>query len=664
MNPGHTDIAAPEHSTKPEASGKGIRSSDIRLRAFIVALPLIVLDTNWIIWVEKINRGPYPTSISLFANCVFILVLLIAANGLLRRISRSLAFTPTELLLIYVMLGIGAAVAGHDCVPSLCMHLGHPWRFATADNRWMTTFIPYLPEWLSVTDLAVLKPLYEGNSSLYSNGHWIPWIKPLAYWSVFILVLMWVMMCINTLVRKQWTDRERLTFPIVQLPLAMTDPKTSLWQNKLFWIGFAIAFAIGVINGLAVYYPAIPQIPTGITGHNFRTFLTTKPWDGIDWMPWAFYPFVIGLGYLLPADLSFSCWFFYFFWKAQMVITRALALDSVPTFPFIKHQAFGGYVAIILMLTWTGKGYLKQVWLRIKGEESELDDSDEPMRYRTAAAGAIIGFLILSMFMASIGLSPLLCILAFLIYFVLATAIARMRAELGPPVHDLHFSGPDYMISTSTGLGHMSKGDLVGLTYFYWFNRAYRSHPMPVGIEGMKIASVSRASQRKFMWGMMIATVVGTIATFWWWLHLGYEHGLSTRFWSATHFPNEAFRTLETWWKHPGNMENPNIGANLAMVFGFAFCAFLGWMRLQGFNFPFHPIGFAISGSWSMNLVWLPLMIAWLLKVLTLRFGGLRLYKIAVPFFFGLIVGDFMIGCLWSLIGIIFDIPYFSFWGA
>ncbi len=47
-----------------------------------------------------------------------------------------------------------------------------------------------------------------------------------------------------------------------------------------------------------------------------------------------------------------------------------------------------------------------------------------------------------------------------------------------------------------------------------------------------------------------------------------------------------------------------------------------------------------------------------------LKFGGLRLYKTAVPFFFGLILGEMTIGCIWSLIGISFNIPYFSFWGA
>lgn len=662
----HTQIetAQSEDHAPLESISKGPRSSDIRLRAFIAALLIIPFDNYWVIITEKVYKGPYPTIISLFANCIFILAILILANWALRKIRASLAFTSAELLLIYTMLAIAASLAGHDMIPSLCMFLGHPWRFATPDNHWLTTWVPYLPKMLSVSDLGVLRPLYEGNSSLYAHGYWRYWVRPVVLWSAFTLVLFYVMMCINTLVRKQWTDRERLTFPIVQLPVAMTDPKTNLWRNRLFWIGFIIAFGIDLINGLAVYYPAIPQIGVGIAGHNLRDMFTTKPMDGIDWMPWSLYPFVVGLGYLLPADLSFSCWFFYFFWKLQMVVSRAMAWDAVPTFPFIRHQAFGGYVAIILMLTWTGKGYLKQVWLRIIGAKSELDDSDEPMSYRSAAGGAIVGFLLLCLFMRWVGMSPLVCVIAFLIYFLLATAIARMRAELGPPVHDLHFSGPDYMISSSAGLSRLSNGDMVGLTYFYWFNRAYRGHPMPIGIEGMKMAQVARASQRKFMKGMLIAAVVGTITAFWAFLHLGYQFGLSAKFYSGHFFADEAFGTLDNWWQRPTSMNTPNWGANIAMLAGFVFCVFLGWMRLQGFAFPFHPIGFAISGSWSMNLVWMPIMVAWLAKVTILKFGGLRLYKTAIPFFLGLILGEMIIGCIWSLIGIIFHIPYFSFWGA
>jgi hypothetical protein len=638
--------------------------SDIRPRAFVVGLLLVPLDNYWVISMEKVHAGPFPTIISIFANVVFLLAVLAMVNSLLRRSLPRLAFSTAEMLLIYTMLAIGASLAGHDMIPSLIMHMGHPWRYAGPENKWETTFIPYLPKWLMVSDKAVLKPFYEGGSSLYADGNWRFWIGPVVYWTSFIVALVFVMMCINIIVRKQWIERERLTFPIVQLPLAMTEPKGELWRNKLFWIGFFIAFLIDFVNGLAVYYPNIPKIAVGFEDHDLASSLNSKPWNAIGWTPYSFYPFVIGLGYLLPADLSFSCWFFYWFWKAQLVATSAMAWDAVPEFPYIRHQAFGGYVAIILTLAWSGRGYLRQVWLRIRGQQSEVDDKDEAMSYRAALVGAILGFAFLVVFMRRIGLSPMLAVLGFAIYFILSTAIARMRAELGPPVHDLHFSGPDYMITTSLGLGRLSNSDLVGLTYFYWFNRAYRGHPMPIGIEGMKMAQVTRSSQRSFFVAVMLAALVGSIAAFWAYLHCAYELGVTAKFRYGHSFATEAFNRLHHWWTRPIQMYYPNWGANAAMISGFAFCVLLSSVRMRIFNFPFHPIGYAISGSWSMNLVWAPILIAWLLKVSTLRFGGLRLYKTAVPFFLGLILGQMSIGCIWTLVGMAFKIPYYSFWGA
>ena len=39
------------------------------------------------------------------------------------------------------------------------------------------------------------------------------------------------------ILRKQWIERERLIFPLAQLPLEMT--KKSFFKNKLMWLGFA-----------------------------------------------------------------------------------------------------------------------------------------------------------------------------------------------------------------------------------------------------------------------------------------------------------------------------------------------------------------------------------------------------------------------------------------
>ena len=41
----------------------------------------------------------------------------------------------------------------------------------------------------------------------------------------FIAALLFVMLCVNAIVRQQWTRNERLTYPIVQLPVAMADPQ-------------------------------------------------------------------------------------------------------------------------------------------------------------------------------------------------------------------------------------------------------------------------------------------------------------------------------------------------------------------------------------------------------------------------------------------------------
>jgi hypothetical protein len=49
-----------------------------------------------------------------------------------------------------------------------------------------------------------------------------------------------------------------------------------------------------------------------------------------------------------------------------------------------------------------------------------------------------------------------------------------------------------------------------------------------------------------------------------------------------------------------------------------------------------------------------PLFVAWLLKWLLLRAGGLRLYRAGLPFFLGLIIGHFALaGLLWPLFSLL-----------
>ena len=52
-----------------------------------------------------------------------------------------------------------------------------------------------------------------------------------------------------------------------------------------------------------------------------------------------------------------------------------------------------------------------------------------------------------------------------------------------------------------------------------------------------------------------------------------------------------------------------------------------------------------------MPWLWCPTLIGWLIKSCVLRYGGMRGYRLCLPFFTGLILGDYVSGCLWAIIG-------------
>lgn len=625
----------------------------------LLACPLIVLDNLWVVWMERVERGPYVTTISLFGNAIFLLAALHALNALVRRRSPRLALTQAELLLVYSMVAMGAAFAGLDMVSILIQMMTHPTWFTTSAG--LKLYLPFLRREVIIPDRTVLTGFFNGNDSFYRWPYVMAWLRPALLWTAFVTALLYVMQCVNVLVRKQWSERERLTFPITILPLEMTHPGGGLWCNRLMWIGFGIAGGIDLLNGFAFLYPSLPSIP--VTHVNIQPLLTQKPWQAMGFTCYSFYPFAIGLGYLLPVDLLFSCWFFYLFWKAQLVVSDALGLDAQPEFPFVKQQAFGGYMAILVFMLWISRHSLVKIGRQVlhPGSGGEMDDGSEALSYRWALAGAALGSAALAAFFVWLGLSWQVAALGVGVYLAMSIAITRIRAEFGPPVHDAHFSGPDSMFTTAFGSAAFSPRELVGLNWFWWFNRGYRSHPMPVGLETLRFAERSGGSQRIFFWGSMLAVVVGVLATFWAYLHLGYQFGVAGKWASGTSHAAQGYNRLADWMT---NRTPPNTAANWAVVAGFLTASLLFLMRLAFFWWPFHPIGYAISGSWSINLVWMPLFFAWMIKLAVLRYGGLRAYRGLLPFFLGLILGQTLVGSAWSLYGLVSGIQTYSFWGG
>lgn len=56
----------------------------------------------------------------------------------------------------------------------------------------------------------------------------------------------------------------------------------------------------------------------------------------------------------------------------------------------------------------------------------------------------------------------------------------------------------------------------------------------------------------------------------------------------------------------------------------------------------------------------MPILIAWGVKLLLLRYGRLKLYRNLLPFFLRLILGEFVVESLWTIIGIVMGIPRYG----
>jgi len=293
--------------------------------------------------------------------------------------------------------------------------------------------------------------------------------------------------------------------------------------------------------------------------------------------------------------------------------------------------------------------------------DPKVDDSAEPLSYRLAFAGLLVGSGALIAFAALLGLPLWGAGAFFAIYFGLSTAVTRMRAELGPPAHDLHSGGPDSIMPAVFGTHSFGPRGLVFFSLTWWISRAYRSHPMPHQLEGMRIGERRGLDNRHLLWAMLLACVVGVVASFWSLLLAGYHYGWgSARTGLAAHvFGREPYDRLASWLTVP---REPDLGATIAVAAGIGFSLLLLVLRTSFLWWPLHPVGYAVSSSWSMNLLWMPMLIAWAIKLGILRYGGLRLFRQCLPFFLGLVLGEYVAGGASSLLGVILQTHVWVFW--
>ena len=619
-----------------------------------IGVVLIPLNAYWIALVSGIHHSLNPAYASLFITPIVNLFFLVLLNTLLKQIRPQLALSRAQLLIIYQMLVMLCLVSGHNPMDFILGILAHPFWFATFENEYAALFHRYIPSWFTIQDKSALTGFFEGNSSLYTAKHLSAWIGPTLLWSFVTFVLFFILMCFNSIQRLQWSERERLSYPIAQLPIEMTTAR--FFSRRLLWLGFGICATLELLNGLHFLYPSVPGVPLKIPDFGAKIF-TSKPWSAIGWLPLFFYPWVIGLTFFVPLELSFSVWFFFLFTKFQLILGSIGGWKSLPGFPYYNQQGIGAWLTLGILVLWASRKHLKMV---LTTALKPATPTNEPFQYRTALLGILVGTAILVFIFQQAGMSVGILLAFLCLYFLMSIAITYARAAVGVPYHEVIYTHPQLMLVSVLGVRRIGAANLTLFSFLYPYVRDNVSHPMPSQLEGFKIAERASLSQKKMAIAMIVALLVATPISFWAYLHLMYQHGAVQSDGYVIGIGIETFeRLLLPWLQQPHAPDSTGLSFT---AFASLFTLGLMFLRRQFIWFPFHPAGYALGLSAGMVWVWSAVCVGWFIKAVLLKFGGLRTYRKAGPFFVGLVLGDFLIGTFWSLVGAVFEIPVYRVW--
>lgn len=585
---------------------------------------------------------------SLMVAPVSALIALLVVNIPLRLWLPRFAFTQRDMIVVFSIVSVAGAIAGEWSVVTFSMNYTIP--FHPNEAMYKDYLAKYVPDWLAIKDLNTVKDIQGGGKDMGYVLHKLPaFLSGFLGWGFSIISLCFGMIFINSLMRGAWCERERLAFPLIQLPVSMAEGGGSggMWRSRHMWIAFAVMFSIDILNGLNYLYPNLPSIPVKDLFYIDRAF-KEPPWSNIGDFRISIYPFMAAIGLFMPSDLLMSFVVFFLLRKATHVV---LASQGIPqsTFsgtaispgpPYFDEQTWGAVIAMFLGALWVSRDYLKEVWADIRtGRRSE----DGGIKHQWAFVGLVVCFLI-QVGWGMYGGLPWWYMLPYVaLFLVFSVVLTRIRAQLGPPTHEFAFFGPNSIMGRFLGTKWLSDQQATWTTAgFLDMNRLFRNHPMPYQLEAMKMAQIEKLNQKKMFFAICGATVVGFFLAYFFILSQVYRNG-NTGWTDAAGYLNNLV----------SDRKGPDVLGITMTIVGFAIVMVLDAIRFRMPGFPLHPAGYVLSMNYGVDYYWFGLLVALFVKNFVQRYYGLRGYDKLRMVALGILLGEYAAETIWLAMALI-----------
>lgn len=385
--------------------------------------------------------------------------------------------------------------------------------------------------------------------------------------------------------------------------------------------------------------------------HRPKTIFTGRPWNGIEYL-YIYISFAtIGFFYLLPTQLLFSFWFFYFLFRTQELIAVAFGAETTIA-PhagaqiFVAYETAGAFFVVSGYLFYIALPHLKQIAKIAIGKAK--DEENEVLPYKVAFWGLLIAIILIGVWCKMAGMAISLAFFEFSIYiFVSAIVSARSTAEGGMIMTEGCFTPIDIysLFASPSSLGAQNLSILPFMDSL--FTRDLRGILITGFFDSFKIADSLKMRRRDLAYIFCLAVPFSIIVATLFHLLVVYSKGGINLYWFSFRGDN-----LRYFIDNAPLIENkvPSNAQYLPFFFGgIIFTLFLIFMRTRFWWWPLHPLGFALSTSWGVIVFWFPIFLAWLIKSLVLFAGGMRLFAKTRFFFLGLIFGEFTMAVLLTL---------------
>lgn len=508
---------------------------------------------------------------------------------------------------------------------------------------------------------------------------WDQWVKPLFAWLLLIGALFLGFLGFNVIMRKQWVDNERYTFPMNIFPRLLFgggesmdgSKQISVFQNKVVWLGFAVALPICLLRVLHLYFPSLPgqflndlELNRGISVAGYFTDPAIQAYFTNVRISFSFTIFAIAL--LVEKDILFSIWSCYFLFHIFYLFGKVFNFYRYASYPWDSGQCIGSFIAFAILGVITARRHLAKVFRHVVGKKTTLDDAVETVSYRTALIYILISIALLIGWAIWTNMGAMTGILFLSFIFITAFSASKIRAEYGPawgywtPYMTLGFitavGGLTTFGSTGMLVATMMSGFMFTSTFFFI---------APVQVEMMELGRHFKVRPKDIGCGLSMGLVGGVLIGGYVLLCWVYKFGADNlkyywpymQYWYFTDYQtaeqtasrallSNSLNTLTE--NRPFDIIN-NLSAK-GIAIGLGITGLLALLRNLFMWFPIQPLGYVLAPTNFVQMIWFNIFLAWLIRLLVLRIGGAHTVRRGlIPFSIGM-----FIACIISII--IFDI--------